>query len=74
MSFANFSVLVFIRSLEENKGVYVELQRNGIKVQWHMIILAKINLYDKRCEDNFFGQNIFLHGLEALRQPTWFCV
>jgi hypothetical protein len=33
MSFANFSVLVFIRSLEENKGVYVELQRNGIKVQ-----------------------------------------
>jgi hypothetical protein len=67
MSFANFSVLVFIRSLEENNGVYVELQRNGIKVQRHMIILAKISLYDKRCEDNFCLQNIFLHGLETLR-------
>jgi hypothetical protein len=32
-----------------------------------MIILAKISLYDKRCEDNFCLQNIFLHGLETLR-------
>lgn len=53
MSFASFGVLVFIKSLRENNGVYVKLQRSGIKIQWLMFVLTKTGLYIKRFEDNF---------------------